>query len=90
MTAINSYPLTIEYDGKIKDREFCIGLVINALSIGGFKSPVSQVVILDDGLFEVLFIKTPQNPNELQQIIINLLNQKICEENMFIYIQAEH
>lgn len=87
---INSYSLTIEYDGKIREGKFCVGLVMNSLSIGGFKNPVSQDVILDDGLFEVLLVKTPQNLNELQQIIVGLLNQKIFEEKMFIYIQTGH
>ncbi len=88
VTDIKSYSLTIVYDGKIEKGEFCIGLVMNSLSIGGFKNPVSQDVVLDDGLFEVLLIRTPQSLNELQQIIVSLLGQKIYEEKMFIYIQT--
>lgn len=89
VTDLKAYMLTLECNDQMVDGEFCIGFVMNSLSIGGFKNPVSEFVVLDDGLFEVLFVRMPKNLNELQQIILDLLNQKITSE-MFVYMQTEY
>lgn len=88
ITDLKDYKLKIEYNGGIIEDEFCMGLVMNSLSIGGFKNPVSDFVVLDDGLFEVLFIRMPHNLFELQAIIRDLLNQTINNES-FLYLQTD-
>lgn len=89
VTDLKAYQLTLECNDQIVEGEFCIGFVMNSLSIGGFRNPVSEFVILDDGLFEVLLVRMPKNLNELQQIILDLINQKITSE-MLVYMQTGH
>lgn len=89
ITDLKSYKLTLECNEQMVEGEFCVGLVMNSLSIGGFKNPVSEFVVLDDGLFEILFVKMPKTLNELHQIIHDLINQKITNE-MFVYKQTGH
>jgi YegS/Rv2252/BmrU family lipid kinase len=56
--------------------EFVFAMVTNALSVGGFRSFVDDV-IFDDGLFEVSLIKRPRNPKELNEIISALVLKNI-------------
>lgn len=84
VTELKAYHLKIECNGKTIEDDFIIGLIMNTLSVGGFKSPVSKDVRLDDGLFEVLLVRMPKNIIELQSIIVALLNQNMDNE-MMIY-----
>lgn len=85
---LKSYVLRLESAEKSFEGEFCMGFVMNSLSIGGFKNPVSRFVELDDGVFEVLLIRMPKNLNELQHIIADLLGQRITSE-MLVYLQTD-
>ena len=67
--------------------DFIIGLVMNSLSVGCFKNPVSKDVRLDDGLFEVLLVRMPKNIVELQSLIVDLLSQNMNNE-LLIYVQT--
>ena len=87
VTELKAYHLKIECNGKTIEDDFIIGLIMNTLSVGGFKSPVSKDVRLDDGLFEVLLVRMPKNIIELQCIIVALLNQNMDNE-MMIYEQT--
>lgn len=87
VTELKAYHLKIECNGKTIEDDFIIGLIMNTLSVGGFKSPVSKDVRLDDGLFEVLLVRMPKNIIELQSIIVALLNQNMDNE-MMIYEQT--
>ena len=66
-----------------------MGFIMNSLSIGGFKNPLSDLVKLDDGKFEVFLIKMPRGLLELQQIVADLLGQNI-HNSMFVYFQADY
>jgi len=70
---IESYYLTIETSDKVFDGEFIFGMVTNSRSVGGFKKLTGKNVQLDDGLFEVTFIRKPRNPLELNEILASLL-----------------
>lgn len=56
--------------------EFIYGMITNSTSVGGFKNMTGSNVQLDDGLFEVTFIKKPKNPMELREILRSLTNLK--------------
>lgn len=78
LTSIKSNRMTIEADGQVIEGEFVFGVVTNTVSIGGFKGLISDGVVLDDGLFEVLLVRTPKNPQEFSEIISSLI---LKEEN---------
>lgn len=89
ITDIKSYQMEIQANEQLIKGEFCMGFIMNSLSIGGFKNPLSDLVELDDGVFEVFLIKMPHGVIEMQQIIADLLSQNI-QGSMFQYFQTKH
>ena len=79
--------IRVEYGDKVIAEDFLVGLVSNSLYIAGFKNFNSNLISLNDGLLEMLLIKMPKNPVELQQIINSLINYKI-NKNLMYYIQT--
>ena len=78
-----SYRMRVEYNGGIIEDEFIYGMVTNSLSVGGFKGMTGDDVALNDGLFEVMLIRTPRNAVELNEIIAVLT--KLRPESDLIY-----
>lgn len=72
LTSIKSYPMEITWEENSLEGEFIFGMVTNTISVGGFKGLVNQKVALNDGLFEVLLIRTPRTPLELSNIVSDL------------------
>jgi len=90
-----SYRLDIINEDKVISDNFIYGMVTNTHSIGGFRGITGKGVLLDDGLFEAIFIKTPQNVSDLQSIINDLLKGKLNSDQIIsfpikeIYIRSE-
>lgn len=80
---IPSIPMQIEVDGNIIRGNFIYGMVTNAIQVGGLKDFIKGDVELDDGLFEVMLIKSPQNPVELAEIGSYLANLKKSSEYVY-------
>lgn len=78
-----SYRMRVEYNGGVIEDEFIYGMVTNSLSVGGFKGMTGDDVALNDGLFEVMLIRTPRNAAELNEIIAVLT--KLKTESDMIY-----
>lgn len=87
LPALQSYPMRIEADGRAIEDVFLYGSVTNSTQVAGFTAPISPYVQLDDGKFEGLFIKMPQGPFALSNIVTSLLMQKIDERYMY-YLSA--
>ncbi len=66
---LNSYHMKFEYDGNVIEDDFIIGMVTNSLSVGGFTTPNAKLAKFDDGLYEVLLVKYPKNPIDLQATV---------------------
>lgn len=62
-----------------------IGMVTNSKSVAGFRSIMGKKVLFDDGEFEVMLIKRPKNPLELQAIITALLIESFDTEYMYTF-----
>ncbi|WP_343209495.1 diacylglycerol/lipid kinase family protein [Anaerolentibacter hominis] len=86
---LQSYHMNISCDGEELEGDYIYGMVTNSLSVGGFKSVVRKVAVLDDGVFEVLLVKTPKNPMELQTIVSALLRGDFSSEFVQL-LKAEH
>jgi len=56
--------------------EYIFGAICNSTSMGGILTLDKSMVDMNDGLFEVLLIKSPKNLLELNQIILALTTQK--------------
>ncbi|MFR8104499.1 MAG: diacylglycerol/lipid kinase family protein [Clostridia bacterium] len=87
LTSIKTYPLTIEVEGKTYTDEFIYGGISNSVSVAGFKgigfNP--KEVELDDGKFEMLFVKAPKNPIELHKVLSALITQKVSSEYIYYF-----
>lgn len=73
LSAVQSYQVHIEHDSGVIDDEFIFGAVSNSTSVAGIQSYHPADVKLDDGLFEVLLVRKPQNLMELHTIVAALL-----------------
>lgn len=85
LPSITSYHLKITYDDHIIEDDFAFGTITNSKSVGGMQSISTKTADLQDGLFEVLFIRLPNNPLDLQAIISALLKQEISERWMCFF-----
>lgn len=79
---IKSYHMKITYDDEIIEDNYIFGMVTNSSSVAGLLS--LNNFLLDDGLYEVMLIKTPGNPLDLQRIIHSLLNIDIDIDTAYI------
>lgn len=65
---------------------FLFGAVSNSLSVGGIVKFDRNIVKLNDGLFEILLIRSPDNILKLQPLIDGILRQKFdCEGMEFFH-----
>lgn len=83
LTSIKSYQMKVTGAETELEGEFIFGMITNTISVGGFKGLVNQNVALNDGLFEVLLIRTPKTPLELSNVVSSLFLKE--EHNEFVY-----
>lgn len=69
-------------DGEWHESDVIVGMITNTFSVAGVKNFKRQMVQLDDGKMEYLFIKYPKNLVEFQTILSLLLSEKIDERYM--------
>ena len=81
--SIKSYHMRFEWDDTRLEGDFIFGMVTNTISVGGFKGLVNQDIALDDGVFEVLLIRTPKTPIDFSNIVSYMFLKE--EENEFVY-----
>ena len=67
------YHIRYESDEMCGEDDYVLGLVTNTLQVGGMKNILPRDIALDDGLFEVLLVKNPKNPVDLNKILISAM-----------------
>lgn len=82
---MKTYRVRVEYDEQVIEDEFIFGVISNSRFIGGMKSYSTKHVELDDGRFECLFIRPPQNPLDIQAIAAALLKQDLNDKFMIFF-----
>lgn len=65
--------IVVESDEYSAEGDFVYGMITNSNSVGGIKGISGHNVELNDGLFEVLLVHTPQNLIEWQEAITAVL-----------------
>ena len=75
LSSIESYEMRIESEEESIEGDFIFGMITNSLSIGGFKNLAARDAVLDDGVFEAVFIKRPTNVADLNSIVVSLVTQ---------------
>lgn len=83
LSNIKSYPMRVEADDFTMEGDFIFGMVTNTISVGGFKGLMPSDSALNDGLFEVLMIRTPKTPMDLTNIVSYLFLKE--EENEYVH-----
>ena len=88
LTGIRSIPLTVTVDGTIYENEFIFGAISNAMSVGGVMKYNYEQVNLNDGLFEVLMIRTPKNLSVLQELLTDVAERNYADSPHILYHKA--
>lgn len=80
---LKSYHVAAELDGETVEGDFILGMITNSLSIGGFKNILPSDTSLDDGLFEVVLVRTPKTLAVLNEMALSLWGET-PEDNQYI------
>lgn len=91
---IRPYHMTVKCCKEEIEDDFIFGSITNATSIGGILKFDDSGVDLSDGIFEVVLIRQPQNPIELNNLIISITKQDFTNnKNIFFkstpYVEFE-
>lgn len=78
------YKLRIENDGEVLEEEFFIGFISNSSSVAGFNFPKDAGVSLNDGIFELLLIRQPQNIVDMSELSGAFLTKNLSTSVMRI------
>ncbi|MFI3176256.1 MAG: YegS/Rv2252/BmrU family lipid kinase [Eubacteriales bacterium] len=83
LSSIDAYRLKVTTPTEKIEDEFIFGMVTNSHSVGGFKKITGKSVALDDGLFELILVKYPANPVELNGTLAAILTGSIDPDYMY-------
>ena len=87
--SIRSEHLRFEVDGEVYEDDYIFGAISNSTSLGGVLTIDPLLVDMNDGQFEIMLIKHPQNLNDLLQIT-NALTRKQYDCDMITFLSASH
>ena len=76
LDSLHPYRAKIEADGEVFEGNFIFGAVCNSTSLGGLVKLDPEKVQMDDGKLELLLLKMPKSPLDLQNLITGLLKMK--------------
>lgn len=80
LAKLQSEHLRITINDQLQEGEFIFGVVASSSALAGALDFFGQKVVADDGLFEVLLIRRPNSPAELQSTIAALRKQNLNNE----------
>lgn len=86
---VESYHVRVEANGETYEDDWIYGMVSNSKSIGGMSNLSGKNVQLDDGVFEVVLIKMPRNPIELNETLACLLKQEVDFKRVYSFKTSE-
>lgn len=72
---MKAYHAKIEFDNKTIEGDFILGGVSNAKSIGGIIKLKNKDIVLNDGIFELIFFRKPKNIGDVANIARWLVRQ---------------
>ena len=80
----NIKPVHLKFtaDGRETEGDFLFGAVSNSMSVGGIVKFDESAVKLNDGKFEILLIRNPDNILKLQPIIDGILKRDFNREGL--------
>ena len=72
LDSLRPYKCRVEADGEVFEGNFIFGGVCNSTSLGGLVKLDPSRVKMDDGQFELLLLRMPKTPLDLQNLILAL------------------
>ena len=88
LTSIKPQHLKIEANGMPYEDDYSFGAISNSTSLAGILTLDPQYVDMNDGLFELLLVRSPKNPIELAEIVYMLTTQNY-ESNKITFVNAD-
>lgn len=88
LNKIRGYKITIEAEGQTVTDEFAFGSISNSKSVGGFEWFKRSGVKINDGEFEMLFIRKPHSIIGYIKTIFAILFRKHSNKKYFEYYQT--
>ena len=90
LNKIRGYTVELETEeGKVKD-EFIFGSISNSKSVGGFEWYKRSGVSINDGKFEMLFIKKPKNGWGYVKTLFAVLFRRHNNKKYFEYFKTDY
>ena len=89
LPSIRSYHALVETDRGSVEGKFIYGAVSNSVSVGGVMKMDRNLVDLSDGKFEILLVREPNGPLELNSIVSGILNRNYENSPCVRILQGE-
>lgn len=83
LSKLQSEHLRLKINGQTVEGEYIFGVVASSSTLAGTMDFFGQTVVADDGLFEVLLLRRPTSPVELQSTIAALSSQNLNNELIY-------
>lgn len=83
ISKLQSEHLRLKINGQTIEGEYIFGIAASSSSLAGTMDLFGETVVADDGLFEVLLLRRPTSPAELQATIAALSTQNLNNELCF-------
>ena len=65
--------------------DFIYGMVSNSRRVGGFEMPIMQNTLYDDGEMEVVLVRQPKNPSDMQKLVNALVTQNADDTLLYMF-----
>ena len=85
---IEEFEVSYTADDKEFSGKYIYGGITNSTSVGGVFKYDPELVDVSDGLFEVLMIKKPKNPNELMKVLGGITSGDFSDADVFDFCKA--
>ncbi len=81
--------VSFEANGKIYEGNYVFGAISNSTSLGGVLNISPDLVDMNDGLFEVMLIKHPENAQQLSKIVQAVLSKQYNDCELIEFFSCE-
>lgn len=85
LPSIKRHKITFTANNKTIEDEFVFGMITNSTSVAGIKTSDKHRIFMDDGLLEVLLVKSPKNPLDLQLILNDIITQNFASKQFYSF-----
>ena len=76
LSSLHRYRVAVTLDdGTREEGDYLFGAVSNSTSVGGILTLDPEIVDMNDGQFELLLVKYPENPAQLAEVVLSLSAQ---------------